>query len=1096
MKRLPIVSKTPAPEPGDTVWYQTPAEHAAQLGRADSAAHDKRVSEFESGGWAPPPGVDRRTFLTLMGASMALGGLATGCRRPNEKILPYTKRPEDLVDGRPVHYATSMPIFGSALGLLVKSNDGRPTKVEGNPGHPSSLGGTMAFTQASVLDLYDPDRSQTPFKRAAGATHAAATHEEAWAFLGDVGREARAKKGKGVAVIIEEHRSPTTAAALAALGREMPAAKIVRFEAFGREMQRAGHETVLGKPFDAAYQLEKADVVVVLDGDILNNEADPVKNAKAFAKRRRPEAERELLGGVASPMARWYVAEACPTVTGMGADHRLRIQSRRIIDLAKALGAALGKGGVALAAELGGALGDVKLSDREQKWVAAAAKDLAGANGAGVVVAGLRQPPSVHALVAGLNAALGCVGHAVRYVPPVDLVAEGLKTLSDLTQEMAAGAIDTVFILGGNPVFNAPADVAFEAALAKVKNAVHLSLHLDETSRACTWHIPRAHYLESWSDTAAVDGTLAVVQPLIAPIFGGRTDAEVLERLVGGMRTPYELVQATWGAVLGARDFDKAFRAVLHDGLHAPEEVDGPATAEAPPIMAPPVPGDVPPIEGEAPAKAEGGFNGAEAAKLVAAHQAPAGELEIVFAPDPHAYDGRFANNGWLMELPDPINKTTWGNYAALSQTTADKLGVVSGDHVDVTVGSRTVNIPAIVSTGHADDSVTLPIGLGRTFEGRVCKGVGVATGAVRTGAGWFLSAGTVKKGAGHTKPAVTQGHFFMEGRPLIRTQTLASLREDPDWAKELVQFPGKGKPPGEDNQLWPEWEYNGHKWAMTIDLTLCTGCSACVTACQAENNIPILGVDGVLRSREMHWIRIDRYFAGMHGVPVGGDDSDAANMPMLCQHCENAPCEQVCPVAATTHSPEGINEMTYNRCIGTKYCGNNCPFKVRRFNYFHYTKSTPDLMKLQLNPDVTVRSRGVMEKCTYCVQRVNQAKIAAKNVAFASKEETAAERQRIMRSLTSACAQACPTEAITFGDLNDPGAADAPRAPVSRLAGLGRAYHMLEELNVRPRTTYLARISNPNPDLAPPKPADAGHGGAAKPAGSANQGSTEKGGH
>jgi molybdopterin-containing oxidoreductase family iron-sulfur binding subunit len=1069
MKRLPIVDKK-TPAPNETVWYQTPAELTD-----DPSVHDKRVSEFEEGGWAPPAGVDRRTFLTLMGASMALGGLATGCRRPEERILPYTKRPEDLVDGKPVYYATSAPAFGSAIGLLVKSNDGRPTKIEGNPEHPSSLGGTTAFQQAMVLDLYDPDRSQWPMKRGQGG-HAGASAEEAWTFLGDLGRDARAKKGKGLALLIEEHRSPTTAAAIATLLKEMPAAKVVRFESFGREMQRAGHEAVLGKPLDASLDLTKADVVVVLDGDILGSEPDAVKHSKAFSKRRRPEAEKALLGGVASPMARWYVAEAAPTVTGMGADHRLRIQGRRVLDLAKALGAALKGAGANLAAELAGALGDAKLSEAEQKWVAAAAKDLVAANGAGVVVAGLRQPPAVHALVAGLNAALGCVGHAVRYVAPLDLVAEGLKTLSDLTQEMNAGSVDTVVVLGGNPVFAAPADVPFEAALAKVKTSVHVGHWFDETGKACSWHIPRAHFLESWSDTASVDGTLSIVQPLIAPIFGGRTDAEVLERLVGGSRTPYELVQATWGQVLGSKDFDKAFRRVLHDGLLAVDEEAAKTAADVDLLNG-----------GAAPT-----FNGANAAQTISAHQAPAGEFEVLFAPDPHAYDGRFANNGWLMELPAPIHKSTWGNYAAVSAATAKKLGVESGDHLDVTVGSRSITIPVIVSYGHADDSVTLPVGLGRAFEGRVCKGVGVNVGAVRTGAGWFLSAGSVKKGAGHTKPAVTQGHFMMEGRPLIRTQTVASLREDPKWASELVQFPGKGKPEGENNQLWPEWKYDGHKWAMTLDLTLCTGCSACVTACQAENNIPILGVDGVMRSREMHWIRIDRYFEGRYGVADGADDANAANMPMLCQHCENAPCEQVCPVAATTHSPEGINEMTYNRCIGTKYCGNNCPFKVRRFNYFNYTKDIPDLAKLQLNPDVTVRSRGVMEKCTYCVQRVNQAKIAAKQVHLPTKEEEQAEKRRIMRSFTSACAQACPTEAITFGDLNDPGDPEATRAPVSKTAALGRAYHMLEELNVRPRTTYLARIRNPNPELEPPKPSA---GGDKHEAGASHEGAS-KGGH
>jgi Fe-S-cluster-containing dehydrogenase component len=1118
MKRLPIQGRPSAPKPGESVWVQSPDELTNP-----EAFDDKRVSEFEERGFEPPPGVDRRTFMTLMGASMALGGLAAGCRRPDERILPYTKRPEDLVDGKPVYYATSMPSFGSAIGLLVKSTDGRPTKVEGNPAHPSSLGGTTAFEQASVLDLYDPDRSRSPKRRAtAGAEHTDATAEDAWAYLGDLGRNLRARKGKGFALLLEEHRSPTTANAIAALVRDMPQARLYRFEPFGRELARQAHEDVLGRPADVSLELWKADVVVVLDADILGVEASPVKNSKAFAKRRRPESEVAMLGGVAMPMSRWYVAEPSPTTTGMGADHRLRIQGRRVVDLAKALAAALAGAGVTVAPEAA-AGPEAKLSEKEQKWVAAAAKDLQASNGAGAIVAGQRQPMAVHAIVAAMNAALGFVGNAVNYVPPLDIVAEGLGSLNELTQELNSGGIDSVIILGGNPVFSAPADIPFEAALAKAKDSVHFSSHFDETSRVCAWHVPRAHYLESWSDTAAVDGTLAIVQPLIAPIWGGRTDAEVLERLVGGMRTPYELVQATWGAILGPTNFDKAFRSVLHDGLLTQEEEaahpgalktkqQGEVPEGAPPTGLLPPP-DAPdqdleeridalrqpaedaekkarqnPFEAQ---KLGGAFNGGNAAKVIAAHQAPAGEFEVLFAPDPHAYDGRYANNGWLMELPDPIHKTTWGSYASISAATAKKLGVVSGDHLEVAVGTRSVQIPAIISYGHADDSVTLPVGLGRKLEGRICKGVGVSTSGVRSGAGWYIAGGTVKKAGGFTRPAVTQGHFMMEGRPLIRTQTVTQLKEDPKWASELVHYPGKGKPEGENNQLFEEWKYDGHKWAMFIDLTLCTGCSACVTACQSENNIPILGVDAVLRSREMHWIRIDRYFEGKHDVVTDGDEANAANMPMTCQHCENAPCEQVCPVAATTHSPEGINEMTYNRCIGTKYCGNNCPFKVRRFNYFNYTKEIPDVQKLVLNPDVTVRSRGVMEKCTYCVQRVNQAKISAKKVRPSSgavatatdAEKKAAmveaneEKLRIIRSFTSACAQACPTEAITFGDLNDKAERDPAehgnRLTVAQLSGLGRAYKMLEEINVRPRTTYLARIRNPNPELEPPAPPD-----------------------
>jgi molybdopterin-containing oxidoreductase family iron-sulfur binding subunit len=1036
MKRLPIVDKSRpasagATDPNERVWYQTLAER-------DGAPEiqDKRVTEFEGPTpFAPPPGVDRRTFMTLMGASMALAGGLSGCRKPKEKLLPHTRLPEGMVMGQPDYYATAIPFYGTAVGLLVKSYDGRPIKIEGNPDHPESRGASTAWIQASVLDLYDPDR-----KRAARNAQGEQTVEARDAFLAQLLKETRNKRGRGAAILFEDHRSPATARLLEEVKKELPDLKAYRFEAFGRQNQRFGVQLAFGEPRDVCYRLEKSDVVVSLDADLLGTESSPVRNSKAFAKRRRPESTQ---AGTAGVMNRIYVAEPSPTQTGHAADHRLRVQAKRVGDLLQGLASALKAAGVPLADGLG--VASPKLGEKEQKWVKAAASDLAKAKGAGLVAVGVRQAPALHALAMAINHALGAIGQTVELTLMLDDLPEGPNALKDLVAELNGGKVETLLILGGNPVFNAPADLGFAEAIKKAKTSVHVSSHLDETSAVTTWHVPRAHYLESWSDVRSEDGTLAVVQPLIAPLHDGLTDAQILEGLAGGNRTPFKIVEDSWRSLLGAAGFDPIFKTAIHDGhfVPAPELVKDttPPALVAPAIVT-------------------------ELGKLAPVQ----GDFEVVFAPDPHAYDGRYANNGWLLELPDPIHKCTWMTVGAISHATAKKLGLTDGDFIDVTVEGKKVTVPVVLSAGHADDSITLPVGLGRTAELSVGKGVGVNVGVVRTMAAWSFGAATAAKGSSRQRLAVTQGHFVMEGRPLIRTQTADEYKADPSWAAELVKHPPL-------LNLFADWKYDGHKWAMAIDLTLCTGCSACVTACQAENNIPVIGVDGVLKSREMHWIRIDRYFAGRNGEVEGEDEAEAAFMPMLCQHCENAPCEQVCPVAATTHSPEGINEMTYNRCIGTKYCGNNCPYKVRRFNYFNWNAEMSEYEKLVKNPDVTVRFRGVMEKCTFCVQRVNKSKIQAK---IANDRDKSPENAfEIMNAVQTACMQACPTEAITFGDLNNPRTTTPEgRSSVSHLAKLGRGYHMLEEINVRPRISYLARIQNPHPDLAPPKkPAAAGGG-------------------
>ncbi len=1028
MKRLPIVQKNPTgseADPNERIWYQTLAERDGS-----PETLERRVTEFEGPApFEPPAGVDRRTFMTLMGASMALAGAVSGCRKPVEKLLPYTRLPEGTVMGEPDYFATAIPLYGTAVGLLVKSYDGRPIKIEGNPDHPESQGASTAWIQGSVLDLYDPDRKRPA--RNAGVDKSVSERD---AFLTKLYQDVRTAKGRRTVVLFEEHRSPAVAGLLESLKKDLPELTALRFEAFGRERQRSGAQIAFGEPRDVAYRLDRADVVVTLDADILGTESSPVRNSKGFAARRRPEATEV---GTAGTMSRIYVAEPSPTQTGHGADHRLRIQAKRIGELLVGLAVALKAAGVPLADGLVSAA--PKLSDKEQAWVKAAASDLTKAKKAGLVAVGIRQPAALHALAFAINHALGSIGTTLEFSLMLDVLREGVGALKELSNDLNANKVDTVLILGGNPVFSAPSELGLADALKKAKMSVHFSSHVDETSSVTTWHIPRAHYLESWGDARSEDGTLAVIQPLIAPLHDGLSDLQVLEGLAGGSRTAHKIVYDSWKAqkaLPGAAGFDDEFKSAIHLGAVIPARdaltKDGAPLA----LVAPQV--------------------GAELAKL----SAPAGDFEVAFAPDPHAYDGRYANNGWLLEMPDPIHKCTWMTVGAISHTTAKKLGVIDGDFIDVTVDGKTVTVPVVLAAGNADDSVTLPVGLGRTADLSVGKGVGVNVNPVRTASAWSFGAASVKKGNGRQRLAVTQGHFLMEGRPLIRTQTAADYKADPNWAKELVKTPPL-------LNLWADWRYDGHKWGMSIDLTLCTGCSACVTACQAENNVPVIGVDGVLKSREMHWIRIDRYFAGRHDVIDGEDEAEAAFMPMLCQHCENAPCEQVCPVAATSHSPEGINEMTYNRCIGTKYCGNNCPYKVRRFNYFNWNKEIDQYSELVKNPDVTVRFRGVMEKCSFCVQRVNKAKIKAKITNDREKNPQGAFE--IMADVQSACMQACPTNAITFGDLNNPQVARADgRASVTHLAKLGRGYAMLEEINVRPRVTYLARIKNPHPDLAP----------------------------
>ena len=968
---------------------------------ADSATfREALAAEFPEGA-ETPDGVSRRSFVTLMGASLGLAGL-TGCRRPEEKILPYTKAPEEIIPGRPMFYATAMPFHGTAIGLLVESHEGRPTKIEGNPKHPDSQGGASAWIQASLLELYDPERVTAPMQG-----ERPATREAAEAAVQGAGRAVT--DGKRLAIVTTEHRSPTTNAELAKIKAQWAGARVVRWEAFSRANSRAGARLAFGKPLEPVYRADRARVLVSLDADFFHHDCSPLKTARGFSRGRKPGPE----------MNRLYVVESGFTITGSSADHRIRMRSSAIGGVAAALCQALEGQGIHVAKALPEA---GALTPAQQKLVEALAKDLAANKGKGLVVAGERQPPAVHALALLANHALGNIGGPdapVSLGKPWSEDAEGAEALSEVTKALHAGEIDVLVVLGGNPVYDAPSDVDFGAAMAKAKVSLHLADAPNETSAKASWVVPRAHTLEAWSDLVAEDGTTSIVQPLIAPLFGGKTDAELLSLLRGERKSAHDLVTTTWDGKLGAKSFALPWRKALHEGL-----VEGEAAAFE---LAPPQPGGL-------------------------ALGADPGGLEITFAPDSHAFDGRFANSGWMQEMPDPMSKLTWDNAALLSPATARKLGVSDGHWLSISAdGGGTVKVPALVQPGQADDSIALTLGQGRSRVGKVGTGVGFATGALRrTGKLGFAAARATAAGGTH-KLAQTQEHHVMEGRDLVRTTSLTrhlgGERPGPTHGGH-AEHGGAGADRGPVHlpQLFEGPKYTGQRWAMAIDLNSCIGCNACMVACQSENNIPVVGKSGVLRSREMHWIRVDRYYVGDNF-----NDPTAVMQPMTCQECENAPCESVCPVGATTHSPEGLNDMAYNRCIGTRYCANNCPFKVRRFNYFNYTKHTPELHKMAMNPDVTVRDRGVMEKCTYCVQRINQAKIAAHKSGKDVVEDGA---------ITTACQQTCPTAAITFGDLSD------PHSRLNALLAEGRDYKLLEEINIRPRTSYLERVRNPNPEL------------------------------
>jgi len=938
--------------------------------------------------------LSRRGFLQLLAASIAFAGLS-GCqiRQPVEKIVPYVRQPEEIVPGKPLFYATAMSLGGYALGLLVESHEGRPTKIEGNPNHPASLGATDVFAQASVLDLYDPDRSQTPLYLGEIRT---------WGnFLTDIRTEAakqRDKKGSGLRILTETITSPTLGDQLKNLLVDFPQAKLHQYEPVNRDNAIAAAQLALGRPVETIYHFDKANVVLSLDNDFLMSGPGSVRYARDFMSKRR--VRREKLD-----TNRLYVIETSVSNTGALADHRLAVKPSEFERVVQQI-----------AAEVGGQ------SSSGNEWIEALVRDLQNNRGSSLVLAGDQQSVAVHAAVHQINQALGNTGNTVTYADPVVVnPTNQLESLRQLVIDMNSGQVELLLILGGNPIFNAPVDFGFEQSLQKVPLRVHHSLYYDETSALCQWHINAAHYLESWSDARAFDGTASIVQPLIAPLYSGKTAHELLVALTDQPnRSSYEIVKSYWMKSQNAADFEQRWSKALRDGV----------------------------IENTATTTISGA--GVQSQSAPTSTQQTSGNIEIVFQPDPSIYDGRFANNGWLQELPKPLTKLTWDNAAIVSPATANQLGVTTtpdfrgGEHgtnnasvVEIKVADRSIKAPVWIQPGQPNGVVTLHFGYGRTRAGHVGtsntqKPVGFNAYELRRSDGLWSTRAQLTKANYTYQLACTQAHYDMEGRELIRSASIRDYVQKPDFAKREADE--------KQTSMYPGWPYEGYAWGMSIDTGSCVGCNACVVACQAENNIPVVGKTEVMHAREMHWIRIDRYF----------EDSATMFEPVPCMHCENAPCELVCPVEATEHSDEGLNEMVYNRCVGTRYCSNNCPYKVRRFNFFEYSSFDQPVVQLQRNPSVTVRSRGVMEKCTYCVQRINAAKIEAEK-----------ENRRVQDGeITPACAQACPVEAIVFGDIND------PNSRVARLKREPADYGLLAELNTRPRTTYLARINNPNPEM------------------------------
>jgi molybdopterin-containing oxidoreductase family iron-sulfur binding subunit len=909
--------------------------------------------------------IDRRTLMRLMSASLALGGL-TACNGSDGRspLLSQSRNMPGYVPGVPVTIATSLPLNGYGRGVLVRAQEGRPIKIEGNPLHPASLGATDVFAQAEILSLYDPDRSDTPLQGGVPRT---------WDELTNAVRLIRndlvSEKGRGLHVLMAPTASPTLHRLIGQARQLFPHAQWHAFSPLDDGNRQAAAMAAFGRSVDLVCDLTQADVIVTLGGDLFAEEAGHIRYAADYQARRR-RRDHEL--------PRLFAVETRMSLVGARADERIPLRPREFEAFVGALAAALDTG--------------TAPSD-SYPAISSLADALRRAGARSLVVAGREQPARVHALVFAINARLGAFGTTLRAIAPMHAPEGEVRSLAELAESIRAGQVSRLVVLGGNPGYTAPADMDLAALLRRVPLSLHLGPYRDETADLCTWHIPESHPLESWGDLRAFDGTVGLRQPATMPLKPGSSAEEFLGLMAGQKADGHRLVQATWRPLWGEA-FDERWTRSLEDGVVA--------NSAAPAV-------DVAVRPGWRPEPAAA---------------APTAGIDVLFAPDPSVWDGSYANNGWLQELPKPLTKQVWGNAALIAPETAEIFGLASGDAVELSVDGRVVRAPVWVMPGHASGAVTLTLGYGRRSAGRIGNGIGFDAYALRSSMARWSAAGEMRRIGEGNAVLSTQRHHSLQGQDIVR-----------------VVAPGDAVPPEPEHpSVYPEWPYREHAWGMTIDLDACIGCNACVIACQAENNIAVVGPEEVAKGREMHWLRVDRYHSGDPAAP------DTYFQPVPCMHCENAPCEVVCPVNATVHSSEGLNDMVYNRCIGTRTCSNNCPYKVRRFNFVDYQGTDVSAPFEVMNPQVSVRDRGVMEKCTFCVQRIGAARANAH----------AEDRRLADGEVMTACQQACPTQAIVFGDINDPDSA------VSRLKRSPRNYALLGSLNTRPRTTYLARVESP----------------------------------
>jgi len=948
--------------------------------------HDEFVS-----GASNPNTFDRRQFLKVMGASFALASLPACTRQPVEKIVPYVKQPEELIPGKPLYFATAIPVGGFATGLLVESHEGHPTKIEGNPEHPASLGATSVFHQAALLDLYDPNRSKNILNRGA---------VQEWndflsAFQTHLHTSPGGTGGR-IRILTETVTSPTLHDQIRSVLKKFPQAKWHQYEPANRDNSKAGAELAFGNVVETHFHLEKAKIVLSLDSDFLYAHPNSLRYTRDFADQRRARFPQ-------NQMNRLYVVESGVSVTGANADHRLPAAWSEIQNLTLHLINALQIGTTKVA---------VSLPAAHEKWITATAQELHGNQGASIIIVGDNQPPAVHAMAHLLNHSLGNVGNTVTYTESAEAdPINHFESIKELSDALGKGEVDTLIIIGGNPVFNAPVDFDFKNALSHVKFSAHLSSHVNETSGLCDWHIPESHFLESWGDARSFDGTVSIIQPLIMPLYDSKSAYELFDvMLMPQGRSDYDIIHDFWATSNAGDDFGDLWRNALHDGIVRGSALPAKATTLHP-------------------------------FQLPSAINQTAATLEATFQPDPTIGDGRYANNGWLQELPKPITKLVWDNAAYISAALSEREKLANGDIIEVTVQSKTVELPVLIVPGQPENTIGLQFGYGRTAAGFVGDKIGSDIYPLRSSQfPWAVEIAGLKK-TGRSKVMVTtqeQHVIDSEDRQIVREGTFSAFQSQQDFIAKDSEAPS-------ETLFNPnEYKYDGYRWGMAIDLSACIGCSACVIACQAENNIPVVGKAEVARGRLMHWIRVDSYFRGAPENP------EVTHQPVPCMQCENAPCELVCPVGATLHDKEGLNVQVYNRCVGTRYCSNNCPYKVRRFNFFQYADYKAPNLKPLWNPDVTVRWRGVMEKCTYCVQRISAARIGSEE-----QGKKIADGQ-----VRTACQQVCPAQAITFGDLSDPNSA------VSKMKSHPLNFLMLGQLNTRPRTTYLAKLRNPNPLL------------------------------